>query len=756
LTRSVFERRNKYLKLGFEPIPCQGKAPRHTRWTTMRVDERAISKWENEFPEARNTGIRAKNAPAVDLDIYDDEVANRLEELLREVVSQPALRRRVGLPPKRLVPFRADAPFPKLAMEFRAPGDDQTKHKIEVLCDGQQWIAEGIHPDTGRPYTWQGGGLIDTPRAQLPLLDGATARKFMDAARALLLAAGWTEVGNSGAKKTNGKTQANDNGESAWGFAEETRLRSALSSIPADEVKLSEALGESAHEVWVKIGRAIERLGWDERGYAVWRDWSSQNQQKYDEDGLRTQWACFARTRDTRENPVTVATAYHYARKCGWRDRNSGDGKQTKAKPTPDEKKKRAQAEVLAEHAKAAALFHTPAGESYADIPVGGHRETHRVRSRAFRGWLRKKCYEATGTPPHGEALATAVDLVDAQAQFDGPMREVHVRVTAYGNKIYLDLADKDWGVIEIDAFGWHPIENPPVRFRRAGGMLPLPVPESGGELDDLRGLLNVSSNNDCVLMVAWLLAALRGKGPYPVLGIAGEPGTAKSTCCALLRALVDPNAAPLRAMPRDDRDLFIAASNAHVVALDNVSGLQPWLSDTLCRLATGGGFATRRLHTDDEETLFSGQRPIVANGVEDIIGRSDLADRSILVMLDPITEANRRDEKDLWARFYTMRPKIVGALLDAVAHGLHHLPTTVLARKPRMADFALWATACEGALWEAGSFAAAYAGNREASTASAIEADLAATAIVTMMENRHEWSGTAQSLLETTRWLGQ
>jgi hypothetical protein len=412
------------------------------------------------------------------------------------------------------------------------------------------------------------------------------------------------------------------------------------------------------------------------------------------------------------------------------------------------EKKKRTQAHVLAEHAKAASLFHTPAGESYADIPVGGHRETLRVRSRAFRGWLRKRYYEATGSPPNGEALATAIDLIDAQAQFDGPKRDVHVRIAAHDDKIYLDLADDNWRVVEIDAAGWRVIKDPPVRFRRAGGMLPLPTPEPGGSLEDLRALLNVRSDHDCVLIVAWLLAALRGKGPYPVLAIAGEPGTAKSTCCAILRALVDPNAAPLRAMPRDDRDLFIAASNAHVVALDNVSGLQPWLSDTLCRLATGGGFATRRLHTDDEEALFSGQRPIVANGIEDIIGRSDLADRSILVVLDPIAKNNRLAERDLWARFSAAQPRIIGTLLDAVAHGLRHLPTTILDQLPRMADFALWAAACESALWEPGAFAAAYAGNREDATSSAIEADLVATAIMTMMETRTEWSGTAQALL--------
>ena len=139
-------------------------------------------------------------------------------------------------------------------------------------------------------------------------------------------------------------------------------------------------------------------------------------------------------------------------------------------------------------------------------------------------------------------------------------------------------------------------IDNPPVRFRRAAGMQPLPMPVSGGSVEALRSFLNVQSDTDFVLVVAWALACLRNRGPYPVIVLSGEQGSAKSTFSAILRALLDPNTAPLRALPREDRDLFIAASNGHVLAFDNVSGLPAWISDTLCRLATGGGFAVRQL----------------------------------------------------------------------------------------------------------------------------------------------------------------
>src|SRR5208282_5769943 len=159
-------------------------------------------------------------------------------------------------------------------------------------------------------------------------------------------------------------------------------------------------------------------------------------------------------------------------------------------------------------------------------------------------------------------------------------------------------------------------------------------------------------------------------------------------------RALIDPNTAPLRAFPREDRDLFIAASNAHVLAFDNVSGLPPWISDTLCRLATGGGFAVRELYTDQDEVLFDAARPVLLTGIEDLVARPDLADRAIFLTLEPIPDEQRLSEQELRAAFEIERPRILGALLDAVVTGLRMVPTTRLERLPRMADFALWATA--------------------------------------------------------------
>jgi hypothetical protein len=102
-----------------------------------------------------------------------------------------------------------------------------------------------------------------------------------------------------------------------WSPAAETKVRSALFTISTNEETLTAKFGDS-HGTWIRVGRALERLDWGERGFALWHDWSKQNEEKYNPDGLRTQWDSFHRTRNSRENPVHINTLFYLARQFGW------------------------------------------------------------------------------------------------------------------------------------------------------------------------------------------------------------------------------------------------------------------------------------------------------------------------------------------------------------------------------------------------------------------------------------------------------
>ncbi len=399
----------------------------------------------------------------------------------------------------------------------------------------------------------------------------------------------------------------------------------------------------------------------------------------------------------------------------------------------------------LAQAAKAD-LFHD-SEDSFATIRAGDHVETYALKSRAMRHWLTRLYFEAESKAPNAEAIRCAIDTLAAYARFNSEERKTHIRVAAHNGRLYLDLANARWQIVEITPDGWRLVEaqDCPVRFRRAHGMLPLPAPVSGGSINDLRKFLNVQTDDDFRLIVAYLLSCYRDRGPYPVLIFHGEQGSAKSTHARILRDLIDPNVAPIRSEPREPRDLMIAANNGWLCAFDNLSRLHSWLSDALCRLSTGGGFSTRELYTDSGETIFDSQRPIILNGIEELAERGDLLDRAIIQYLPRIDDKKRLPEATFYKRFRAARPRILGALLDAVSCALRRLDNVNLERLPRMADFATWVVAAEPATgWDPGAFIRAYAENREAATELTLEASPIAAAIRTL----GDFAGSATELL--------
>ena len=368
-------------------------------------------------------------------------------------------------------------------------------------------------------------------------------------------------------------------------------------------------------------------------------------------------------------------------------------------------------------------LFHDPDQHGWASVRVGQHWENYPLRSRAFHLFMLRTYYLDTGESPGGQALRAALEIFEARALFDGPEHTIHLRVAEHGGKLYLDLCDPEWRAIEIDTDGWRIVERAPARFRRARGSQPLPLPKAGGSIEELRPFLNVDRDG-WVLIKAFLVAALKPAMPYPILVAKGEQGAGKSTGCRVITSLIDPRTSALRGAPREVRDLVAAARNAWLVCFDNLSHLPNDLADAACRLATGGGFGGRELYSDHDEAVFDATRPLVFNAIPDLgAARPDFLDRALIVEFNDIKPEQRRDERQFWLEFECARPSILGALLDAVVIGLRQLPAISLARLPRMADFAIWVSACEEAIEvESREFLAVYSENQIAGRDLALE----------------------------------
>ncbi len=706
-----------------------GKAVLLRNWPKVCADatEAEIRAWAKDHPDWTNTGILTGDIVGIDIDITDAPMATRIEALAGEMLGQTPLRR-VGRAPKSLLVYRASMPFKKLATEehFFADG---SKAQVEVLGQGQQFVGFGIHPATDQEYQWTDGSPLDIPSKALPSVTSEQVDAFLQAAAKCLSDAGAIARSVMDRRERSGRQAA------GFGVGEpptEERIAEALHCIPNTDL---------GYDEWLRIGFALyDGLG--EAGIDLWRQWSAQSAK---DDPAQTQrtWESFG---CPHTRPITVATLFFLAAENGWRRVPiPGPAENAADNDTPKSHNNASKLIALTEQWT---LFHDPDGIAYADVEVGGNRQTWSVRGDGFKSLLCRTFYQTTGGAVATEALNSALAVIEAQAQHDGPEHQVFVRVGERDGSVYLDLGTPDWRAVEIDKTGWRIVLRPPVRFKRASGMLPLPSPLAGGDIQVLHRLINIGSHSDFVLAVAWLTAALCPRGPYPLLAISGEQGSAKSTFARIMRRLIDPNTAALRSWPREERDLYVATANSHVLAYDNVSKISPWLSDALCRIATGGAYAIRRNYSDRDEELFEAQRPIILNGIADVVDRPDLAERAIFIRLNPISEAERRTEKELWAEVDAAAPVILGALLNGVVAGLQHQDTITLDGHPRMADFAHWSCACEGAFWPEAKFMAAYRGNRADAERDSFEADIIAVAVKDLMETVESWSGTATDLL--------
>jgi hypothetical protein len=452
---------------------------------------------------------------------------------------------------------------------------------------------------------------------------------------------------------------------------------------------------------------------------------------------------------------------------------------------------------IVAYARKNAKFFRNAEMDAFAAVSIGDHVENYKLRSKTFRIWLRQVFHEtekriaeelkataegalqevaADTTPdvPREQSFTDALAQLEALGLFEGPEHEVHLRVAGHDEKIYLDLCSADWKVVEISAAeGWRVIEGyeAPVKFIRKKGALALPEPVRGGSLEPLRELMHIGEGDDGErnwrLITAWLVHSLTPFGPYTVLTLFGNQGSGKTTTQRSLKHLIDPSTAPLRRKPKEDRDLYIAATNGWVISLNNMSGIRDWLSEALCTIAEGGGLSVRKLYHDDEEILLHAMRPIALNGIGDVLTKGDLLDRAIIVRIPDFAQGSsgtqdeedeeeaREEDKVLNARLEAERPGLLGALLDAVVVYLKNaqdVDRRKIANDIRMVDFAVCGIATERALGGAeGSFLKAYRESRAEGRDTALETlpiglplwDFAKT-----YSEQKPWEGTATELL--------
>ena len=414
---------------------------------------------------------------------------------------------------------------------------------------------------------------------------------------------------------------------------------------------------------------------------------------------------------------------------------------------------------VLTGLASGARLFRSADGHACAQVRVGDRLEVYGLRSAGFRDWLIDEYMNGQAEPPSSWAISRVVAMLEARARFTSDMPDVFIRVGQNKNSdddgnadgddpaYFLDLGDSRGRAVAIGQRGWSIVDRQGVHFRRPAGLLGLPVPARDGSIDRLRSYVNLTEP-DFRLVVAWLTAALRPVGPYPVLVLNGEQSSGKSTLARILRLLIDPHACPVLALPSSTENLMATALNGWLLLYENISTIPGWLSDSICQLAFGGGFAGRTRFTDGERSDIYAQRPVILVGIDDFVLRGDLRDRAVFLHLPGISEKRRQTERAFWPAFRADYPGILGGVLDAIVGGLRELPSVNLTDLPRMADYAEWGEAISRGLgWGADTFIKIYKDNRKEATQILLDDSPVATVLIALARKGVDWSGKPQDL---------
>jgi putative DNA primase/helicase len=427
-----------------------------------------------------------------------------------------------------------------------------------------------------------------------------------------------------------------------------------------------------------------------------------------------------------------------------------------------ENERERSQRDILVELASGAELWRDETGDAYATVQEDGVSKTFRIRTSDCRGWLIRSwmAHHDNGGLPSAtgnQALQDTLNAIEARAQ-QGPVHPVFVRIGHHQDHVYVDLGDERWRAVEISAQSWRVVDRPPVRFIRTSGQLPLPEPVR--DPNGLPALLSIlpdgaDAKDAKILLLSFLLGVYMPNGSLPLLALSGRQGSGKSTLTRHLRHLIDSNQAPARQQPRNDDDLIIAAKNGALVAYDNLSRLTTDLSDALCRLATGAGFSKRRLYTDGDELIVQVRRPVIINGIADLVRMPDLADRAIFVDLPP--RSTFQPEMELEKAFEQNRSAMLGVIYDAISAALRGYAEETCSPGIRLADFERWVRAAAPVLGlDPQEVSRALGENRLMGDRMLIEDDLVASLLVRMLDKQAEISGTPTELFAELRLEAQ
>ena len=379
------------------------------------------------------------------------------------------------------------------------------------------------------------------------------------------------------------------------------------------------------------------------------------------------------------------------------------------------------------------------------------------------------------GIKPSSNLIKKTTEELEAFSFRVQDIEEVHTRYAIKKDCLYIRLGDGDM-LLKISEKGIKRLKNKNIRFKYSKHINKLPYQdEAEGNLELFWKYASVSSEEDKLLLLVYLINACLPDTNYPILLITGGPGSGKSFLTYMIEALIDPTNFGLSASLESPEDIVLAAIHNHLLRFDNNGVFNAKIQNLLCQVSTGAKLSLRKLFTNKGVMITELSRPIIINSLRSPFSQHDVIDRVLhlrLRQLTPKDYAKTGGEKKWKAQYEADLPSILKGFYQILQRVIMIRDTVKLPSElPRMADYAILGIAVEQALkFKKGTFLKAYENNLSHGLSQIIEDSELAHALISLAGNLKEaktykrndliqllknYSGSPQALPKTAKELG-
>lgn len=404
--------------------------------------------------------------------------------------------------------------------------------------------------------------------------------------------------------------------------------------------------------------------------------------------------------------------------------------------------------EMIEKIKEGAEFFKCSEKKTWAKIYLQQKRCIVQINSKFFKAWVDVFLKENYKKHISLQTTASIIDYLNNETLIYGKEEPLHSRITFANGAYWYYLANREKQAVRIDALGWSIKEDNLPYFRDSDHSLPQVVPDELGNIHKLLDFIPLTDEYNKLLFLVYVVSCFIPNIPHPILTFHGCKGSAKTTSTRMVQKLVDPQNESASVIPRSDYDLGLQLSQSSFVVYDNLSQLFPWQSDMLCRAVTGGSVSKRENYTDTDMVRVNFQGCIALNGINLVVVKSDLLDRSILFSLQRISEEQRKPLQEIEAEFAEAMPSILGGIFSTLSKAILEFQTVSLKQYPRMADFCKWGCAIAKALgYTEEEFWEAYQQNIQMAQDASVEANQLAMTLESFMKEKEEWTGSIGQL---------